>query len=283
MIGELENKVIHGDCLEVMRDIPDGSIDLILTDPPYGHTDCEWDFVPTEDFFHSAMNKITQTGALVVFNNPPFTFDLSCIRKYFRHYIVWIKDKASNWITQNFMPLKQSELIFVFSKSGYPHSSNPKAYYESQKNEDAVFVGHENVTYETAMRSFTSFNHQIVNRPLTTNIKTIRHFVENGTDRHDGNIKASNCIYCPVPFGKNRFHATQKPALLCEYLIKTYCPIDGIVLDSFLGSGTTAVAAINTGRRFMGIEKNAKYCEIAQRRVTEAINAPRQLELVGVI
>jgi site-specific DNA-methyltransferase (adenine-specific) len=259
---ETENgKLFCGDCLEIMPIIPDGSVDLILTDPPYGTTACNWDSVIPFDEMWKHLNRIIKkNGAIVLFGSEPFSSALrmSNIKNY-RYDWVWNKDKSTNFMQIKNQPARVVENIIIFNSKKY----NPQMVMADEKNkrprnfkkENPQTVKNNNKTYGTQQR-YTSESHN-ENLRYPKNIINIK-----------SNEKECNNIH--------RVHPTQKPVALMEYLIKTYTNENEIVLDFTIGSGTTAVACEKTNRKWIGIEMLEKYCKIAKERIE---NEQEQLKL----
>ena len=233
-----------GDCLDVMQGIPDGSVDMVCTDPPFGTTACKWDSViPFEPMWAQLKRIVKPNGAIVLMASQPFTSALVMSNvKMFRYCWVWEKTMASNFAQCKKAPFKKHEDICVFFKKQpryNPQMQSGKAYVDARCNGSrAASVG---------------------------SLKTvIRSSIDNNGTRYPSSVqKFSN--------GNNgNVHPTQKPVALMEYLIRTYTNLGDIVLDPFLGSGTTGVAAANTGRRFIGIEMDADYFTVAQARIQKA-------------
>ena len=238
-------KLYNGDCLEIMdKLIKEGvKVDCILTDPPYGTTACKWDTViPFDEMWERLNNLIKPNGAIVLFGSEPFSSALrmSNIKNY-KYDWVWNKKLAGNGILAKRQPLKIHEIVSVF---------NSKVYYPQMT--------------KGKMR-----------RKLTNNPKISE--INNG----DG-IKCAketyNDEYYPISIQKftlanlrkGRLHPTQKPTDLLEYLIKTYTKENEVVLDFTMGSGSTGVACAKTGRKFIGIELDNNYFNIASKRIEEA-------------
>jgi len=237
-------QLIHGDCLEKMKDIPDKSIDMILCDLPYGTTACKWDVViPFEPLWEQYKRIIKDRGAIVLFGSEPFSSYLRMSNiKQFKYDWVWNKKLAGNGILAKKQPLKIHEIVHVFNSGIYfPQKVRGK------------------------LRS-----------KMTSGIKTCE--LNNG-DGVKGVDEYRNDEYYPVSIQEygignlrvGRLHPTQKPVALLEYLIKTYTLEGETVLDNCMGSGSTGVACVNTGRNFIGIEKDDKYFEIAKKRIADAI------------
>ena len=224
-----------GDCLELMNDIPDGSIDMILCDLPYGTTKNKWDSViPFEPLWEQYNRVIKDNGAIVLFSQMPFTVDLVASNyKDFRYEWIWEKLSASGHLNANRMPMKKHENILVFYKK--------LPTYNPQFTEGKPYVA----TYSTHSSNYGK---------QKDNITTI-----NDGKRYPVDI---------IKFNNDRgLHPTQKPVELLEYLIKTYTNEGEIVLDNCMGSGSTGVACMNTGRRCIGFELDKQYFDIASERL----------------
>ena len=231
------NKIIHGDCLEVMPQIPSGSIDMILCDLPYGTTACKWDTViPFEPLWEQYERVIKDNGAIVLTASQPFTSALVMSNiKIYRYNLVWEKTRPTLFQHAWRMPLRNHEDIVVFYKKAPTY--NPQGLVKQTRKVKRTTGGgtfgenwNSNNEY---MSGYTNFPRSIIKIPSES--KTV--------------------------------HPTQKPVALFEYLIKTYTNKGEIVLDNCIGSGTTAIAALNTGRYFIGIEKEKKYFDIAKERI----------------
>ena len=239
------NKIHLGCCLELMKDIPDNSVDMVLTDPPYGTTACKWDSViPFEPMWCQLNRVIKKNGAIVLFGSEPFSSALrmSNIKNY-KYDWVWDKVSVSNPQLSKYQPLKSFELIHIFSSKGkvlyYPQGlvKRLKADIRKAKSTENEGLGHN------ARNNYTS---SYTNYPRMLSLKF------------------------PRPYNNSTFHPTQKPVKLMEYLIRTYTNKQELILDFTIGSGTTAVAAIQTHRNFIGIEKEQKYVDIARQRIKNA-------------
>jgi len=240
------NQIYLGDCLEVMRDIPDGSIDMILCDPPYGTTACKWDsIIPLEPMWEQLKRVIKPNGAIVLTAAQPFTTNLiSSNMKMFRYTWIWDKDYSTGFANANRMPLKGFEDVLVFYKCLPIYNPQglkeikPKSRVRKMGSAGEVMGDHGNNTLcqKEYITKFTNYPNSC--------IKT----------------KKEKC-----------FHPTGKPISLFEYLIKTYTNDGETVLDFTIGSGTTAIAAINTNRNYIGIEKDKNYYQIAQERISNHI------------
>ena len=220
-----------------MQNIADGSIDMILCDLPYGTTQNKWDSVISFDALWRQYKRIAR-GAIVLTASQPFTSALVMSNtKDFRYAWVWEKSAATGHLNAKRMPMKQHEDILVFSKNSapyYPQNLVPFNKITKRGNNGTNFgvSGNEN------FQEFTNYPRSIL--------------------RFQNDSKTS--------------HPTQKPVALMEYLIRTYTNEGEVVLDNCMGSGTTGVACVNTGRHFVGIEKDPDYFAIAEKRITEAQN-----------
>jgi site-specific DNA-methyltransferase (adenine-specific) len=227
--------LIHGNCLELMKSIPDGSIDAIITDPPYGTTACKWDSVIPFDLMWEQLNRIIKpNGAIVLFGSEPFSSALrmSNIKNY-KYDWIWEKQQGSGSLNCNKRPLKKTESIMVFNSKIY----NPQGLIESGR----VKIKAKTEIYGDSKPKYVEKNKNYPVELLRFN-----------TDA----------------YGKKQ-HPTQKPLELMEYLIKTYTNEKETVLDFTMGSGTTGVAAKNLNRNFIGIEMDENYFNIATERINK--------------
>ena len=231
------NQIIQGDCLDVMKEIPDKSVDMILCDLPYGTTACKWDtIIPFEPLWEQYERIIKDNGAIVLFGSQPFTSKLIISNEnLFRYELIWEKTIATNPFLSKKQPMKKHENILIFYKK--------QPLYNPQ--------------YETGKPYTDKGNRQNKRSTQTTMDKKP---INNNGYRYPSSVKKfSN--------GNNgAIHPTQKPILLYEYLIKTYTNEGDTVLDNCMGSGTTCLAAKELNRKFIGIEKEPKYYEIACQR-----------------
>ncbi|QHB40579.1 DNA methyltransferase [Flavobacterium phage vB_FspS_snusmum6-1] len=232
----------NGDCLELMNKIPNGSIDAIITDPPYGTTACKWDSVIHFDKMWEQLNRIIKpNGAIVLFGSEPFSSALrmSNIKNY-KYDWTWNKIKPGAFAVAKYRPLGNTENISVFAL-------NKHNYYpimEAQKPRTGKI-------YASSDSASVKYNDGVLRNYDEKYPKTLITF-----------SNANN---------KGKQHPTQKPVELMEYLIKTYTNENETVLDFTMGSGSTGVACVNTNRKFIGIEKDEKYFEMAKNRIMETI------------
>jgi len=231
--------LLHGDCLKLMKDIPDNSIDCVLTDPPYGTTACKWDTVIDFGLMWEQLKRITKdNGAICLFGSEPFSSALRMSNiKMFKYDWIWNKLRTSGSLNAKRMPMKCHEIVSVFYKKlpNYrPQMTKGKMMNKASGGAKDIYGKSKQIRYKSD----------------TYYPKTIQEF------------KA-----CHNMTGK--VHPTQKPVLLLEYLIKTYTLENETVLDFTMGSGSTGVACKNLNRNFIGIENNKEYFKIAKDRINE--------------
>jgi DNA modification methylase len=238
--------LMHGDCLEMIKLIPDGSVDMVLTDPPYGTTACKWDTViPLEAMWAELKRVIKPNGAIVLFGSQPFTSILICSNlKQHKYNWVWDKKKPGAIGIAKYQPLRYTEDIIVFCKK--TNNYNPQMVKRDKP------------------KTSRNYSHSDINK------KSLGAMSENKTytEKYPSNIiQVSNANQ------KGKVHPTQKPLALMEYLIRTYTNEGETVLDFTMGSGTTGVACVNTGRKFIGIELDQGYFDIATQRINQSLEA----------
>ena len=242
--------LMQGDCLERMKEVPDGSVDMVLTDPPYGTTACKWDTViPFEPLWAEYKRIIKKNGAIVLFGAEPFSSHLRLSNlDWFKYDWVWKKNEGSGFAISKYQPMRYHEMVHVFSEGRTP-------YYpiKTDRNSDA--------------------SKKACKKPIRSGAGKSEHvtgLVSGEYKLYDSEFKNPESVleFKSVPNGGgNKLHPTQKPVALCEYLIKTYTNEGEWVLDNCMGSCTTGVAAVNTGRNFIGIELDDKYFNIAKERI----------------
>ncbi len=231
--------LMQGDCLERMKEIPSGSVDMVLTDPPYGTTACKWDsIIPLEPMWEQLKRIIKPNGAIVMTASQPFTTILIASNlKDFKYTWVWDKVKPSTGLHAKIMPLRSTEDIVVFGKDKinyFPQMAQKKLRVESKNDSNGEAFGGARVKRE----------HDNKGLGYPKNLLVMSNADQTG-----------------------RVHPTQKPVALMEYLIKTYTNEDEVVLDFTMGSGSTGVACRNTNRKFIGIELDSDYFRIALERI----------------
>lgn len=247
--------IIQGDCLEVMKDIEDKSVDMILCDLPYGTTACAWDSViPLDKLWVQYKRIITDIGCIALFGSEPFSTALRYSNlDMFKYDWIWEKGRASGFVHAKNKPLKCHEIISIFSKGTTVHanqSKNRMNYFPQMEKGDPY------------IKKITRPNTGKINHvPSKSNTNFVGQTNINSGERYPRSILKFSM------HNVGNFHPTQKPLALCEYLIKTYTNEGELVLDNCLGSGTTAVACKKLKRQCIGIEKEEKYIEISKKRL----------------
>ncbi|HEY0853042.1 MAG TPA: site-specific DNA-methyltransferase [Bradyrhizobium sp.] len=247
MIAANDNvKLFQGDCLELMKALPDVSVDLVLCDPPYGTTECRWDSViPLDAMWRELLRVVKPSGAIVMTASQPFTTTLvhSNLRD-FRYSLVWSKGYSTGYGNANKMPMKAHEDVCVFYRSlptYNPQGVLPCSVAKSRKTGGAgEFMGKNGLEGKQYEQKLTNYPRSIIE-----------------TKKEKGGL-----------------HPTQKPVSLMEYLVRTYSNEGDVILDFTMGSGTTGVACVNTSRRFIGMEMDAVYFSAAQARIHAAASVP---------
>ena len=242
-----EYSLLFGDCLERMKEIPDASVDLILTDPPYGTTACKWDSViDLEEMWKELKRVVKPNGACVLFSAQPFTTNLIYSNMdCFKYSMIWKKSKCGSPLTAKYKPLTKHEDVNVFSL----HKKTLKYYPQMT----------EGKPYK---RKFTENK---VNN-MGFGIKGVE--TDNKGTRHPTTI-----LDYPQQWRRqDQVHPTQKPVELMEFLIKSFSMENETVLDFTFGSCSTGVACLNTNRKFIGVEMNEEYFNIAKNRIEKALN-----------
>lgn len=231
----------HGDCLELMKQIPDKSVDMILCDLPYGITACKWDnVIPFKPLWEQYNRIIKPHGAICLFGSEPFSSALRMSNiKNFKYDWIWNKKLAGNGILAKKQPLKIHEIVSVFNTSVY-YPQMVKGKFRRK------------MTGELKESEITGGN------AIVSEYKNDLYYPQSIQEFSIANMR------------KGRLHPTQKPVALCEYLIKTYTNEGETVLDNCMGSGTTGVACVNTDRNFIGIELDDHYFEVATERINQA-------------
>lgn len=235
----------EGDCLELMKDIKDKSINMILCDLPYGTTNCKWDsIIDLNKLWVQYERIIKDEGVIVLTAQTPFDKVLGCSNlKLLKYEWIWEKTNATGHLNSKKMPMKAHENILVFYKN--------KSTYNPQKT-----LGHIRKTSKTGKKYDSECYGNESNKP---------HY--DSTERYPRSIQ----IF-PKDIQKSKLHPTQKPVALFEYLIKTYTNKNDLVLDNAAGSGTTGIACLNTYRNCIMIEKEKKYVEVILQRIRDTYN-----------
>ena len=239
-------KLFHGDCLKIMDELIENGIkvDMILTDPPYGTTACKWDsIIPFDEIWKRCKLLVNDNCPIVLFCAQPFTSMLVASNvKNYKHHWIWKKNRGTGFQVAKYRPMMATEDIIAFS-------TNTKKinYYPQMIKLDKPYF--------------------CKNAKSTNGTNPLANFNEGGrwkSEKYPINVLEYNKVSKPL-------HPTQKPVELLEYLIKTYTNENETVLDFTMGSGSTGVACINTNRKFIGIELDAKYFEIADKRINECL------------
>ena len=240
--------LLQGDCLELMKDIPDGSIDMILCDLPYEQTHNDWDeIIPFNPLWKHYKRIIKNNGAIILFGNGIFTAKLMMSNtKMWRYNLIWQKTQPTGFLNAKKMPMRSHEDICVFYKK--------LPTYNPQKT-----TGHA--------RKVSKAEHKVGCKKTTD-------YGEHGLTTYDSTERYPTSVWrFAKDVQKLALHPTQKPLALMEELIKTYTNEGDVVLDNCMGSGSTGVACINTGRKFIGMELDKGYFDIACKRIGEAQKA----------
>lgn len=247
------NKIHQGDCLELMKEIPDKSVDMILCDLPYKETGNKWDKgIDLEKLFGEYRRIIKDDGCIALTGSFKFGVQLYNVAPdLYKYDWVWEKDNGTNAPNVNYQPFRIHECVFIFGKGRVTNGKRIPMKYNPQKTEGKPYkqmAGRMSENWKGGLKQVITENKDGKRHP-----KTIQKF------RRD----------------KGGLHPTQKPVALLEYLIKTYTNENDLVLDNCIGSGSTGVAAINTNRNFIGIELDSDYCEIARKRINEKLRVEK--------
>jgi len=245
---KMENKIIKGDCLEVMKNIPDKFIDMILCDLPYGTTACSWDvIIPFDKLWGHYERIIKNKGVIVLFGSQPFTSALVMSNlKMFKYEWIWNKISGSNFMQLKKTPLKIHENILIFYKKNLKYNPIMQKGIQWKR-------GGKNKIYKN----------NIINQNFKSKIYNDLSDLKYPKSIQNISVQKSECS------NSKRIHPTQKPVALFEYLIKTYTNEGDLVLDNCAGSGTTGVACKNLNRKFILIEKEEKYIKMIEERLEQ--------------
>lgn len=240
-------ELYNADCLEKMKELPDKSVDLVLTDPPYGTTACKWDsIIPLEPMWEQLKRIIKPNGAIVMTASQPFTTTLiSSNMKMFKYCWVWVKSRAIGHLVAKYRPMEKKEDILVFGKQRinfYPIKTKREKVRIDNRKKENVGGSCQHMSFKNKEDRKTTYEYK---NPTTV--------LEFNNEHNVGEYK----------------HPTQKPVALMEYLIKTYTSEGETVLDFTMGSGTTGVACKLLNRNFIGIELSEEYFKIAQNRINQ--------------
>jgi site-specific DNA-methyltransferase (adenine-specific) len=252
-------RLLLGDCLDRMAEVEDGSVDLILADLPYGTTACKWDTViPLGPLWHHYRRVLKPRGAVVLTASQPFTTDLiASNREWFKYCWVWVKRRATGFMHAKNSPLKRHEDVIVFSPGVVNHASMTR----------------RRMAYNPQFRPGKPYTK--VDR--TPNVRgTGSHHASKCNLEHVGKVRVCDGSRYPssvLEFSEHNagnVHQTRKPLPLFEYLVRTYSNPGDLVMDNAMGSGTTGEACLNTGRDFIGMERDPRYFSLAKRRIASA-------------
>ena len=250
------SKLFHGDCLEIMSTLPDGCVDMVFADLPYGTTQNSWDsLIPFDKLWEEYGRVVKEDGAIVLTAQPPFDKILACSNlKYFRYEWIWEKNKATGHLNAKKMPMKAHENVLVFYRN-LPTYNPQKTVGHKPMN---AVLPRDNIPEPDKKRNYNHVDKRFGN-------------VGGGTDRYPRDV-----IYFPVINNDDplKFHPTQKPVALIEYFIKTYSNPGDIILDNCIGSGSTCIACINTDREYIGIEFEEEYYKLAQEWINSVKSNP---------
>jgi DNA modification methylase len=240
--------LINGDCLDLLETIEAGSVDAIIADLPYGTTACKWDAViPFEPMWREFRRVTKPNAAIVLTASQPFTSALGASNiAALRYSWVWRKSRPTGQMNAKRMPLKDAEDVLVFYRAAPTYNPQGTRSHGVTQRNTAGRIKRSSVANNGGQLSAPAYLQEATNYPRQV-------------------------LDFPSVHNVGAFHPTQKPVDLMEYLIRTYTNEGEVVLDPTMGSGTTGVACVNTGRRFIGIERDADYFAIAQRRIAEAM------------
>ncbi len=257
------NRIYNIDCLVGMKDIPDKSVDLVLTDLPYATTANSWDsLIPMDALWEQWNRVLVDNGTVLLFGSEPFSTKLrmTALDK-FKYDWIWKKPYTTGFVHAKNMPLKDYEIISVFSKGKMGHRS---------------LLGDSRMTYNP---QGVIQCHKLKHAGKNKYGNIVR---KNASLKEDYYSEYSNFPRMCLEYGRDKdsFHPTQKPVALVSYLVKTYTNVGGVVLDCCMGSGTTAVAAIRTNRQFVGFELNKEYYDKACERINKEL-IDKQTDLFG--
>jgi len=255
-------RVIQGECLELLKTLPDNSVHLILCDLPYGTTKCKWDSVIDIDKLWVEYKRILvkPTGVVVLFGQQPFTTRLIAGNyEWFKYTMIWKKNKTTQYLLANYRPMKCTEDICVFSPGGAAAASRHKGNM-TYNPQDLIPVEIKKKNSEKRIGKMLNQSHHLgPNNKLVGESEYTQTFKNYPTELVEFSIESDT------------IHETQKPVALIEYLIKTFSNPRDVVLDNTMGSGTTGIGCIHTNRQFIGIELIPKYFDLSCARISEAV------------
>ena len=248
-------RLIQGDCLEVLKKIPDKSIDLILCDLPYGTTASKWDkVIPLDKLWEQYKRIIKDNRAIVLFGAEPFSSKLRMSNlDWYKYDWIWVKNNAVGFVNAKLKPMNKHEVLSVFSNGKTSNGNKNNMLYNPQglipynkPNKSGNKKGKDNTYWRPSLKSSND-----------------EEYIQQWT-----NYQTTVLFFNKV---QKAVHPTQKPVELCEYLIRTYTNEGDLVLDNCMGSGTTGVAALQNNRNFIGIELDENYFKIAQQRINNVL------------
>lgn len=255
-------RLFQGECLELLKTIPDNSVHLVLCDLPYGTTKCKWDSVIDIDKLWVEYRRILvkPTGVVVLFGQQPFTTRLIAGNyEWFKYTMIWKKNKTTQYLLANYRPMKCTEDICVFSPGGAAAASRHKGNM-TYNPQDLVAVEIKKKNSEKRIGKMLNQSHHLgPNNKLVGESEYTQTFKNYPTELIEFNIESDT------------IHETQKPVALIEYLIKTFSNPRDVVLDNTMGSGTTGIGCIHTNRQFIGMELIPKYFDLSCARISEAV------------
>lgn len=290
--------LLHGDCLELLKGIKDGSVDMVLSDLPYGVTDNEWDNrIDANALFREYRRVCKQNANVLLFAQIAFAkYLMECAHESeFSHCLIWAKNNVTRSKSAAKLPLSSYEMICVFRVNKYGNKGKHKDlrdYFvkelsrcgktvEQIECEIPNYSAHHWFRYSSDYRIPTESNYKRL-QEVTGCFQRPYDDVKSEFTSEKNNLCTYNRVITrdivQSPLTETRVHPTQKPVNLLEQLIETYSNEGDAILDNTMGSGSTGVACINTGRKFIGMEINPGYFEVAKRRVEEALQAMRDME-----
>lgn len=248
MFDKKPYELLYGDCYELLKSIPNNSVDMILTDPPYGQTPLEWDkSIDLNALWYHIRGICKPNACICIFAQEPFASHLRLSNlNWYKYDWYWKKERPTNIFQVKRRPAKYVENICVFYKE------------QCTYNEEKVLYTGDKLSKNSPKGKST--------QTISTNELIVTPYEDDGT-RHPSEI-----LEVRREYGSDRVHPTQKPVTLLEYLIKTYTNKDQVVLDMFMGSGSTGVACMKQGRRFIGMELDENYFNISKNRITKTYN-----------
>ena len=250
------NKLYRGECIEIMSTLPDGCVDMVFADLPYGSTQNSWDsLIPFDKLWEAYTRVVKEDGAIVLTAQPPFDKVLACSNlKDFRYEWIWEKNKATGHLNAKKMPMKAHENVLVFYRK-LPTYNPQKTVGHKPMN---AVLPRDNIPEPDKKRNYNHVDKRLGN-------------VGGGTDRYPRDVLFFPVINNDDPL---KFHPTQKPVSLIEYFIKTYSNPGDTILDNCMGSGSTCIACINTEREYIGIEFEEEYYKLAQEWINSVKSNP---------